>query len=94
MSQDKIDRRSDGERDTEDERKGKTKMEAFKAIISSKSLKNSLKRRKKKYGFGAIKDFRYEQEQLAVEAFRDLLISEDLLPASHDDYHEFLRLRT
>ena len=91
MSHEGRERKSDGERDTEDERKGKTKMGAFKAMINSKKLRNSLRRRKH-YGFGAIKDIRDEQEQIAVEAFRDVLISENLLPARHDDYHILLRL--
>eukprot|EP00249_Psilotum_nudum_P021595 c28166_g1_i3 orf=457-2055(-) len=38
-----------------------------------------------------IEDFRYAEDQPAVQAFRQKLIAEGLLPAKHDDYHALLR---
>lgn len=92
MAQEGRERKSDGERDTDDERKGKTKIGALKAMINSKKFRNSLKRRRRKsYKSLAIKDIRDEQEQWAVDAFRQVLLAENLLPTRHDDYHILLR---
>lgn len=95
MAQEGRERKSDAERDTDDERKGKKKIAAFKAMINSKKLRNTLKRRARKshslIHFFAIKDVRDEQEQRSVEAFRQVLIGENLLPKKHDDYHILLR---
>lgn len=95
MAQEGRERKSDAERDTDDERKGKRKIAAFKAMINSKKLRNTLKRRARKshslIHFFAIKDVRDEQEQRFVEAFRQVLIGENLLPKKHDDYHILLR---
>ncbi|KAI5060410.1 hypothetical protein GOP47_0025192 [Adiantum capillus-veneris] len=94
MAHEILERKSDGERDTDDERRGKTAMRALKAMAvnNSKKLRNTLKRRRRKHcGIFAIKDIRDEQEQIAVDAFRQVLVSEQLLPARHDDYHTLLR---
>lgn len=95
MAQEGRERKSDAERDTDDERRAKRKMGGFKSMINSKKLRNSLKRRGKKshtlVHLFAIKDVRDEQEQRAVDAFRQVLIGENLLPKRHDDYHILLR---
>lgn len=95
MGQEGTERRSDAEPDTDDERKGKRKIAALKAMINSKKLRNTLKRRaRKSYSLAdifAIKDVRDEQEQRAVEAFRQVLVGENLLPKRHDEYHVLLR---
>lgn len=38
-----------------------------------------------------IEDIRDAGESAIVEQFREVLVSEDLLPAKHDDYHMMLR---
>ncbi|MCO5598445.1 hypothetical protein L7F22_052540 [Adiantum nelumboides] len=94
MAHEARERKSDAERVTDDERKGKTKMGALKAMamVKSQKLRNSLKRRRRRSGsLLAIKDIRDEQEQIAVDEFRQVLLGENLLPARHDDYHILLR---
>ncbi|XP_002981291.2 phosphatidylinositol/phosphatidylcholine transfer protein SFH8 [Selaginella moellendorffii] len=83
------------EKDSEDERKGKTKMAALKAI-ASKKFRSSLKRRGKRRPDArsqslSIEDIRDAEEETSVEAFRAALAVENLLPADHDDYYTLLR---
>jgi ribosomal 30S subunit maturation factor RimM len=94
MAYEGRDGRSDVERDTDDERRSKTKISALKAIakMNSKKLRNSLTRRRRKHIALEIRDIRDEQDQIAVEGFRQMLLEENLLPARHDDYHILLRL--
>eukprot|EP00250_Pteridium_aquilinum_P014362 c21939_g1_i3 orf=411-2249(-) len=94
MAHEGRERKSDAERNTDDERKGKTKMGALKAMamVKSQKLRNSLTRKRRKSGnLLAIRDIRDEQEQIAVDEFRQVLVAENLLPARHDDYHILLR---
>ncbi|EFJ23906.1 hypothetical protein SELMODRAFT_11806, partial [Selaginella moellendorffii] len=62
-------------------------------------LKQALKRRSKIFDRRQsipIQDIRDVEEQVIVQTFRTTLVSENLLPESHDDYHElrrFLRAR-
>ncbi|KAH9605527.1 hypothetical protein KSS87_023155, partial [Heliosperma pusillum] len=68
-----------------------------KAINASSKLRRSLSIRKGKRkieGRGAcvsIKDVRDNKEVQAVQAFREVLLSDELLPARHDDYYMLLR---
>lgn len=95
MAHEGRERKSDAERDTDDERKGKRKMATLRAMINSQKLRNSFRRRARKshslVHFFAIEDIRDEQEQRFVEAFRQVLLRENLLPKRHDDYHTLLR---
>ncbi|KQK05078.1 phosphatidylinositol/phosphatidylcholine transfer protein SFH8 isoform X2 [Brachypodium distachyon] len=73
----------------------KTKIGSFKkkAINAGNKFRHSLRRRskKKKENSISIEDIRDVQDLKAVDAFRQYLLDEDLLPQQHDDYHMMLR---
>ncbi|KAE8767668.1 SEC14 cytosolic factor [Hordeum vulgare] len=73
----------------------KTKIASFKkkAINAGNKFRHSLRRRSKKKNENqiSIEDIRHVQDLQAVEAFRQCLLDEDLLPQQHDDYHMMLR---
>ncbi|XXG80213.1 hypothetical protein AAC387_Pa09g1137 [Persea americana] len=82
---------------SEDERR-RTKIGALKkkAINASNKFTHSLKKRGKRkidYRFPSIsiEDVRDEEEERAVNAFRQELFTKNLLPVRHDDYHTLLR---
>lgn len=87
------DRKSDFEISEDDKktRIGNLKKKAMKASSKfRRSLKKKSSRRKSDISV-SIKDIRDIEELQAVEAFRQALIADQLLPSRHDDYHTLLR---
>ncbi|CAM8998742.1 unnamed protein product [Rhodiola kirilowii] len=81
---------------SEDDRSKRSGSFKKRALSASTKLRRSIgkKSRRKRNVDGvsvSIKDVRDVDELQAVDAFRQELISEDLLPAKHDDYHTLLR---
>ncbi|CAM6109709.1 unnamed protein product [Calypogeia fissa] len=68
---------------------------AFKTIVAATKFRATLKRRKSRLASKSLSihvcDERNEEDQKAVDDLRNLLLSENLLPARHDDYHILLR---
>lgn len=82
---------SQGDIQTNVKRRRSSKLGAL-ALVAK--FKLSLSRRRASKGRSlsvAIQDIREEQDQKAVDEFRQVLLAEDLLPAKHDDYHTLLR---
>ncbi|KAJ4782533.1 hypothetical protein LUZ62_066790 [Rhynchospora pubera] len=88
-------RRSDVEMSDEEKR---TRIRSFKqkALSASSRLRHSLRRRNTRRRSQSrvslsIEDIRDVEEVQSVDAFRQALILDELLPAKHDDYHMLLR---
>lgn len=95
--EDRKERRSDAENYSEDERR-RLSIGALKkkALSASSKFTHSLKKRGKRRDVNrtssvSIEDDRNLEEELEVYTFRKGLISRDLLPDKHDDYHMLLR---
>ncbi|XP_058009163.1 phosphatidylinositol/phosphatidylcholine transfer protein SFH12 isoform X2 [Hevea brasiliensis] len=77
-----------------DEKKARIESLKQKAINASNKFRNSLTRkgrRSSKVMSIEIEDVHDAEELKVVDAFRQILVLEELLPAAHDDYHLMLR---
>ncbi|KAI3464921.1 hypothetical protein Pfo_021584 [Paulownia fortunei] len=86
----KYKQKSDSENSEENMKFGILK----KAKYASSKLRNSLKskiRRRNDVGVCKIEDIHDIEEQNVVDAFRQALVMDNLLPARFDDYHVMLR---
>uniref|UniRef100_A0A6N2LEZ2 CRAL-TRIO domain-containing protein n=1 Tax=Salix viminalis TaxID=40686 RepID=A0A6N2LEZ2_SALVM len=91
----KRERKSDFD-NSEEDRKTRIGSLKKKAIKASSKFRRSLKKSKKKCGgsggvSAAIADVRDVEELRLVDSFKQSLMTEDLLPLRHDDYHMLLR---
>ncbi|KAJ6365174.1 hypothetical protein OIU76_030026 [Salix suchowensis] len=81
---------------SEDDRKTKLGSLKKKAISASNKFRNSLTKRGRRHSRVmsiAIEDNLNAEDLQAVDAFRQALILDELLPSKHDDHHMMLRAR-
>ncbi|KAL3828903.1 hypothetical protein ACJIZ3_017705 [Penstemon smallii] len=95
-SEDERGKRSDHELMSEDEKRRRRMRTLRRKAMNASTRITPLRKSSKRVAhcqFASIstEEFRDEEEEKAVNAFRRVLIEKDLLPARHDDYHIMLR---
>lgn len=82
----------------EDERKNRLGSLKKKAINASNKFRNSLSKKSRRNSsrvMSVVFEDEHDAEELqAVDAFRQALILDEMLPSKHDDYHMLLRYLT
>ncbi|KAA8550629.1 hypothetical protein F0562_002313 [Nyssa sinensis] len=96
IQEDEGTKRSDFDTSEDEKRRIRIRSLKKKAMNASTRFTHTLRRRGKRvahcrFASFSIEDVRDEEEEEAVNAFRQALIAKDLLPARHDDYHTMLR---
>lgn len=78
----------------DDERKNRLGSLKKVALSASNKFRESLSRKGRRSSrvMSVVEDEHDAEEIQAVDAFRQALILEELLPAKHDDFHMLLRL--
>ncbi|XP_059626177.1 phosphatidylinositol/phosphatidylcholine transfer protein SFH9 isoform X2 [Cornus florida] len=96
IQEDEWTKRSDLEISEDEKRITRIRSLKKKAMNASTRLTHTLRKRHNRiancrFASISIEDVRDEEEEEAVNAFRQALIAIDMLPARHDDYHTMLR---
>ncbi|KAG9149337.1 hypothetical protein Leryth_003302 [Lithospermum erythrorhizon] len=89
-------KRSDVETSEDEKKSAPSRSLRKKAINASSRLSHTIRKRSRKVSHSrfssiSMEDVRDENEEAAVNAFRQALMEKDLLPSRHDDYHTMLR---
>ncbi|GAA0160010.1 hypothetical protein LIER_16663 [Lithospermum erythrorhizon] len=89
-------KRSDVETSEDEKKRAPSRSLRKKAINASSRLSHTIRKRSRRVSHSrfssiSMEDVRDENEEAAVNAFRQALIEKDLLPSRHDDYHTMLR---
>ncbi|XP_022851909.1 phosphatidylinositol/phosphatidylcholine transfer protein SFH9-like isoform X1 [Olea europaea var. sylvestris] len=96
IQEDEKEKRSDHEISENEKQRIRMRSLRKKALNASTKITRTLRKRSKRVAhcrFASIstEEFLDKEEENAVNAFRQVLLDRDLLPARHDDYHIMLR---
>ncbi|KAL2470666.1 Phosphatidylinositol/phosphatidylcholine transfer protein SFH9 [Abeliophyllum distichum] len=96
VQEDEKEKRAEHEISEDEKRRIRIRSLRKKALNASTKIARTLRKRSKRVAhcrFASIstEEFLDKEEENAVNAFRQVLLDRDLLPARHDDYHTMLR---
>ncbi|KAL2488175.1 Phosphatidylinositol/phosphatidylcholine transfer protein SFH9 [Forsythia ovata] len=96
VQEDEKEKRAEHEISEDEKRRIRIRSLRKKALNASTKITRTLRKRSKRVAhcrFASIstEEFLDKEEENAVNAFRQVLLDRDLLPARHDDYHTMLR---